>query len=80
LYAKDKMFSAINWKGRNKNLLAVLVVDGAWTGETLRVMANVFDYVVPIGRSTELAETVKSYLNGDITRLKWLIDFRISPT
>jgi len=79
LYAKDKMFSAINWKGRNKNLLAVLVVDGDWTGETLRVMANVFDYVVPVGRSAELAETVKSYLNGDISKLKWLIEFRISP-
>ena len=77
LYAKDKMFSAINWKGKNKKLLAVLVVDGDWTGETLRVMANVFDYVVPIGRSVELAETVKSYLNGDESKLRWLIEFRI---
>jgi len=48
LYAKDKMFSAINWKGNNKELLAVLVVDGEWTKETLTVMANVFDYVIPI--------------------------------
>jgi hypothetical protein len=78
LYAKDKMFSAINWKGKSKTLLAVLVVDGEWTGETLRVMANVFDYVVPIGRSAELAETVKSYLNGDVSKLKWLIEFQIS--
>lgn len=79
LYAKDKMFSAINWKGRSKTLLAVLVVDGDWTGETLRVMANVFDYVVPISRSAELAETVKVYLNGDIRKLKWLIEFHITP-
>lgn len=79
LYAKDKMFSAINWKGKNRTLLAVLVVDGDWTGETLRVMANVFDYVVPIGRSGELAETIKSYLNGDTSKLKWLIEFRITP-
>jgi len=28
LYAKDKMFSSINWKGRNKELLAIIVVEG----------------------------------------------------
>ena len=79
LYAKDKMFSAINWKGKNSELLAVLVVDGEWTGETLRVMANVFDYVVPIGRVPELVETIKAYLGGDKTKLKWLIEFKITP-
>ena len=79
LYAKDKMFSAINWKGRTKDMLGILVVDGEWTGETLRVMANVFDYVVPIGRVTELADTVKAYIDGDKTKLKWLIDFKIRP-
>lgn len=77
LYAKDKMFSAINWKGYNQKLLAVLVVDGEWTGETLRVMANVFDYVVPISRIPELVETIQAYLNGDESKLKWLINFRI---
>jgi hypothetical protein len=80
LYAKDKMFSAINWKGRNQKLLALLVVDGEWTRETLRVMADVFDYVVPIGRIPELVETVKAYLDGDESKLKWLIQFRILPT
>jgi hypothetical protein len=79
LYAKDKMFSAINWKGKNPKLLAVLVVDGPWTGETLRVLANVFDYVVPISRVPELAETLDAYLKGDMSKLKWLIDFRIYP-
>lgn len=79
LYAKDKMFSAINWKGRTSDLMAVLVVDGDWTGETLRVMANVFDYVVPIGRIDELAASIEAYLNGDRTRLKWLIEFKITP-
>jgi hypothetical protein len=79
LYAKDKMFSAINWKGYNTNLLAVLVVDGEWTGETLRVMANVFDYVVPIGKVTGLVETLKTYLAGDESKLKWLIKFKITP-
>jgi hypothetical protein len=69
----------INWKGRNAKLLAILVVDGEWTGETLRVMANVFDYVVPIGRVTELVESVKAYLAGDESKLKWLIEFRILP-
>jgi len=79
LYAKDKMFSAINWKGENTSLLAVLVVDGEWTGETLRVMANVFDYVVPIARVPELVETLKAYLEGDKTKLKWLVQFKITP-
>lgn len=78
LYAKDKMFSAINWKGRHGELLAILVVDGEWTRETLRVMAKVFDYVVPINRVPELVETVTSYLQGDKSKLKWLIQFRIT--
>jgi len=79
LYAKDKMFSAINWKGKTPGLLAVLVVDGEWTGETLRVMAKVFDYVVPIGRVDELVHSIEAYLNGDRSKLKWLIEFRINP-
>ena len=79
LYAKDKMFSAINWKGKRKDMLAILVVDGEWTGETLRVMAKVFDYVVPISRIPELVETVGAYLAGDTSKLKWLIEFRIDP-
>jgi hypothetical protein len=78
LYAKDKMFSAINWKGKNTEMLGVLVVDGEWTKETLRVMANVFDYVVPISRVSELADTVKAFLAGDRSKLKWLIKFRVS--
>lgn len=78
LYAKDKMFSAINWKGKNSDLLGVLVVDGEWTGETLRVMASVFDYVVPIGRVDDLFESIEAYLGGDRTKLKWLIEFRIT--
>lgn len=73
------MFSAINWKGQNARLLAVLVVDGEWTRETLRVMAKVFDYVVPIGRVPELVETLQAYLNGDTSKLKWLVEFRIIP-
>ena len=76
---RDKMFSAINWKGKTNDLLAVLVVDGEWTGETLRVMANVFDYVVPIGRVDELVQSIEAYLKGDRRKLKWLIEFRISP-
>ncbi len=78
LYAKDKMFSAINWKGRHKNMLGVLVVDGEWMAETLRVMANVFDYVVPISRINELSQTLADYIAGDKSKLKWLIDFRIN--
>ena len=79
LYAKDKMFSAINWKGHNRNLLAIIVVDGQWTMETLLVMAKVFDYVVPISRITEVVKTLKAYLDGDKTKLKWLIQLQITP-
>ena len=79
LYAKDKMFSAINWKGRHKKMLAIIVVDGDWTAETLRVMANVFDYVVPLRHVNELAISISQYLAGDESKLKWLVDFRISP-
>jgi len=77
LYAKDKLFSAINWKGKNTRLLAVLVVDGPWTGETLRILAKVYDYVVPIARVAELAATLEAYLKGDSSKLKWLIEFKV---
>lgn len=78
LYAKDKMFSAINWKGKHRGMLAVLVVDGEWTAETLRVMARIFDYVVPLAHVNNLAQSISDYLAGDDTKLKWLIDFRIT--
>jgi hypothetical protein len=77
LYAKDKMFSAINWKGKNQDLLAVLVVDGPWTAETLKVMTRLFDYVVPIGAVADVAEAVLAYLKGDRTKLKWLVHFSV---
>jgi len=80
LYAKDKMFSAINWKGKNKDLLGVLLVDGPWTTATLKVMAKVFDYVIPITRVHEVAEVLEAYLKGDKSKLRWLIEFRISPS
>jgi len=79
LYAKDKMFSAINWKGKAQDLLGVLIVDGPWTSATLKVMAKVFDYVVPIANVNDVAEVLKAYLSGDRSRLQWLIEFRISP-
>jgi hypothetical protein len=77
LYAKDKMFSAINWKGRHRECLGILVVDGPWTASSLDVMARVFDYVVPISRAAEVAEAVRRYLDGDRSVLRWLIHFRI---
>ena len=79
LYAKDKMFSAVNWKGRHRDVLAILVVDGEWTAETLRIMARVFDYVTPLHRVTELANAISDYLAGDETKIKWFIDFSITP-
>ena len=75
---KIKCSRRLTGKERTRTYLAHLVVDGEWTGETLRVMANVFDYVVPISRVTELADTVKAYLTGDRSKLKWLIEFSIT--
>jgi len=79
LYAKDKMFSAINWKGKDRELLAVLVVDGPWTSQTLRVMTKVFDYIMRINRVSDMAEVISAYIQGDRSKLKWLIDFAIHP-
>lgn len=79
LYAKDKMFSAINWKGKHPKMLAILVVDGEWTAETLTVMAQVFDYVVPLRNVNDLARTISEYLAGDESKLKWFIEFSIVP-
>ena len=73
------MFSAINWKGRHRKILAILVVDGEWTSETLKVMAEVFDYVVHLRHVNDLAHTISQYLAGDNSKLKWLIDFRVTP-
>jgi len=80
LYAKDKMFSAINWKGKHKNLIGVVVVEGEWTQATLQIMSTVFDYVVPLSKSNELAKVLKKAQDGDQTVLKWLIDFSIRPS
>lgn len=80
LYAKDKMFSAINWKGKHKNLIGVIVVEGEWTQTTLRTMASIFDYVVPLSKATELAKILRSAQDGDESVLKWLIQFDIIPS
>jgi hypothetical protein len=77
LYAKDKMFSAINWKGRHPNCIGVIVVDGSWSRNVLEVMARVFDYVVPLSRVSEVCQVIQRYLNGDRGALRWLINFSI---
>ncbi|MGI2881087.1 hypothetical protein ACRTDO_09760 [Vibrio furnissii] len=79
LYAKDKMFSAINWKGKHQKCLGIVVVDGPWTQTTLEVMSRVFDYVIPVERANEVAEKIRHYLDGDETVLRWLIQFQIQP-
>jgi len=78
LYAKDKMFSAINWKGKHRKILGILVVDGEWTAETLKVMASIFDYVIPLSHVNDLAATIAQYLAGDESKLRWLIEFSIT--
>lgn len=77
LYAKDKMFSAINWKGQHQKCLGVLIIDGPWTDVTLKIMSRIFDYVVPIGRADEVAAKIRAYLDGDETVLQWLVNFKI---
>ena len=71
------MFSAINWKGQHPNLMAILVADGPWTNETLKTLAKVFDYVIPITSVAQMATSISSYINGDKSKLKWLINFSI---
>lgn len=77
LYAKDKMFSAINWKGRHRECLGIIIVDGPWTAPSLDVMSRVFDYVIPITKAGEAAEKIRCFLDGDKTVLRWLIKFSI---
>jgi len=79
LYAKDKMFSAINWKGKHRDAIGVLVVDGPWTAASLDVLARVFDYVVPVGRVAEVARRIREYLDGDRSALRWMITFKVEP-
>jgi len=78
LYAKDKMFSAINWKGYYPNLIGIIIVDGDWTQATLQTMAKVFDYVIPLHQCPYIAKILKSASEGDQTVLKWLVNFHIS--
>lgn len=77
LYAKDKMFSAINWKGHHKKLIGIIVVDGDWTQATLQTMAKVFDYVVPLHQSPYMAKVLSRACEGDMSVLKWLLNFSI---
>jgi hypothetical protein len=80
LYAKDKMFSAINWKGKHKNLIGVIIVEGDWTQASLQVMATIFDYVVPLEKINDLAKILKLAVSGDDRILKWLIEFSITKS
>ncbi|MBL1222078.1 hypothetical protein JET18_14600 [Chryseobacterium sp. L7] len=80
LYAKDKMFSAINWKGKHKKVIGVIIVEGDWTQATLQTMSSIFDYVVPLEKSNELASILKKAVDGDESILKWLIEFSISKS
>jgi len=77
LYAKDKMFSAINWKGQHPDLLGIIITEGEWTNDSLITMAKVFDYVVPLSESEMLAKKIRAYLDGDKSILKWIINFSI---
>jgi hypothetical protein len=80
LYAKDKMFSAINWKGKHKDCLGIMIVEGPWTQTTLETMSKVFDYVIPVERSYEAAKKIRAYLDGDLSVRRWLIQFEIKKS
>ena len=58
-------------------MLGIVVAEGEWTNESLITMSKVFDYVVPVSKSRELAKNINKYLNGDKSILKWIIDFEI---
>lgn len=78
LYAKDKMFSAINWKGKHPDLIGVLVVDGEWSQHSRLALAQVFDYVLPVSSADDLAKMAQAYISGDASKLLRLIKFEIS--
>lgn len=71
------MFSAINWKGRHKRLIGVLIADGTWSRHSLIALAKVFDYVLPVNEADELARIAKAYLAGDPSMLRRVIHFSI---
>lgn len=77
LYAKDKMFSAINWKGRHPDLVGVLVADGEWSRHSLLALAKVFDYVLPVNSADDLARVARAYVDGDRSVLRRIIHFAI---
>lgn len=65
LYAKDKMFSAINWKSMYPNMLAVLITDGPWTKKTIQGAEKVYDYIMPVLNATEAAKLIRRHYDGD---------------
>jgi hypothetical protein len=77
LYAKDKMFSAINWKGRHQKLIGVLITDGEWSRHSQLALARVFDDVLPVAHADELAHVASAYVEGDESKLLRLIHFEI---
>jgi hypothetical protein len=42
-------------------------------------MANIFVYVVPIKAVSSVGNSIAEYLQGDQSKLKWVIDFSIKP-
>ena len=74
------MFSAINWKGKHKDCLGIMIVEGPWTQTTLETMSKVFDYVIPVERSYEAAKKIRAYLDGDLSVRRWLIQFEIKKS
>jgi hypothetical protein len=77
LYAKDKMFSAINWKGRHPDLIGVLLLDGEWSRHSRLALARVFDYVLPVSHADRLAAIAQAYLEGDRSKFLRRITFEI---
>lgn len=77
LYANDKCWSAINWKSRHPELLAVILYAGAWSRPSIETLKSVYDYVLPISESRKAAQLILAHLNGDPTVLKRQVRLQI---
>ena len=54
-------------------------LDMLFSGQRSWCLEAIAPYVVPLRHVNDLALAVGEYLAGDKTKLKWLIDFRITP-
>lgn len=66
LYAKEKAFSAINWKSRHPEMLAVLITEGNWSGAAVELVSKVYDYVIPVLEADRAADLIGRHVAGEV--------------